>query len=64
MMKLFKVTYDGYSYGCDAVAFVFANDETDAIREVIDHEDTKHFNNVECEEVIKYGVIYNNNGGL
>lgn len=61
-MKLFKVTYDGYEYGGGGVAFVFANDEFDAIRKVIEHEDTKWFTDVKCEQVRKSGVIYNDNG--
>lgn len=62
MMKLFKVTYGGYMNGGDGLAFVFAKDEFDAIRKVIEHENTEYFTDVKCEQVRKSGVIYNDNG--
>lgn len=59
MMKLFKVTYNGCGKCNFNIAFVFADNEFEAIRNVKDDDRTDHFNNVKCEEVIKSGVIYN-----
>lgn len=58
-MKLFKVTYNGWDNCNFSIAFVFANDEFEAIRNVKDDDRTEHFNNVKCEELIKSGVIHN-----